>query len=113
MTEQEYVSFKEYFLTLLKEREKALELQAKEYQRRLKTLNDENARVAEQARASVPKGEYIIQMDIIERRLTKIEDSIVFGAGSRNTLNRAGGLIYFVVIAASAIIALGISLFVK
>ena len=113
MTDQEYVSFKEYFLALLKEREKALELQANEYQRRLKMLNNENARIAEAARASVPKGEYIIQMNVIDRRLSKLEEVASFSAGSHNTWIAGGGLLYFIVVAASAIIALGVSFFVK
>jgi hypothetical protein len=113
MTEQERISLKEHFLALRQEQEKALELQATEYQRRLDALNHENARVAEQARASVPKGEYIIQMDNLEKRLTKLEDIASFGAGSRSSWIAGGGLLYFIVVAASAIIALGISLFVK
>jgi hypothetical protein len=113
MTEQERVSLKEHFLALRQEQEKALELQAVEYQRRLEALNHENARVADQARASVPKGEYIIQMDNFEKRLTKLEDLASFGAGSRSSWATGGSLIYFILIVMAAIASVAISLFLK
>ena len=43
---------------LLEERDKALVLQAREYERRLEDLNHEASRIAEAARQSVPREKY-------------------------------------------------------
>lgn len=56
-----------------KSTEKALELQAKEYERRLEILNHEAARLSQMKNDFVPKGEHDIEKMNVEKRVHALE----------------------------------------
>ena len=61
--------------------EKALELQAREYMRRLDDLNHEAERLRIMQTTYLPREIYITQHNVVERKIEEIQKLVYIGAG--------------------------------
>ncbi len=100
--------------------EKAVHKTDEAVERRFASVNEFRQALTDQTHTFIPRSEYTVQIkalseraDVMSQRMAGVDTQLAAAAGKSQGFGTAGGLFYAVIIAASAIIGIFLSVFLR